>query len=198
DDADAGGDQHHAEPGERPQLSSDRDDVAALANQHQLRIRRVRLWTITAILAARSRLPATSEAERITITVKSMNMSASLDPYTRSVRRSRTLVIRLTPFPDRDTILGKCGREVVFDVTPHQRRAHSIRHAVDDSQSIGKLDHDRANRWIPLQSRNHIFLSTLTLVEGHSGVCNRTIPIEQVVEKGGVSEVEEGLVGPEL
>src|SRR2546428_3101905 len=119
DEPDPGGNHHPAEPGERPQLSSDGGDAAALATQHQLRIRRVRLWTITAILAARSRLPATSEAERITITVKSMNMSASLDPYTKSVPFSGRMVIGLTPFPDRDTILGKCGREVVFDVTPY-------------------------------------------------------------------------------
>src|ERR1700730_8735716 len=39
DDAGAGRDQHDAEPGQRPQLVTDRDDVAAFANQHQSRIR---------------------------------------------------------------------------------------------------------------------------------------------------------------
>src|SRR6266849_10823233 len=152
DDADAGGDQHHAEPGERPQLSPDRDDVAALANQHQLRIRRVRLWTTTAILAERSRFPANIEAERTTINVKSMNMKRLLGPVHKVSslsahpvdaahgRREHTVS---TPLPDDNTIFGKCGSEVGFDEAPYQRRPPAIRHAIDDAQPVGELDHHR-------------------------------------------------------
>src|SRR5260370_26727081 len=39
DDAGAGRDQHHPKPGERAELVADRNDFAANANQHPLRIR---------------------------------------------------------------------------------------------------------------------------------------------------------------
>src|SRR6266852_2389229 len=200
DDADAGGDQHHAQPGERPQLSPDRDDVAALANQHQLRIRRVRLWTTTAILAERSRFPANIEAERTTINVKSMNMKRLLGPVHKvgslsahpgdaaHGRREHTVS---TPLPDDNTIFGKCGSEVGFDEAPYQRRPPAIRHAIDDAQPVGELDHHRTDEGVPLQGGNHAFLSGVALVERHSDLWNRTVPVEQIVEESGVGEVEE-------
>ena len=81
--------------------------------------------------------------------------------------------------PDGDAVFCE-GRRKVPRIAPNQRR-HAWLHPPSIAPVVGALDDDRADAQVVLE-RYHS-PRALTLVERRSHLWNRTVPVEQVVER---------------